>query len=259
LLETAASAVQTYAAETASVHHLFFFAFESYWLGPLPPYLERYLHRDAFRKWHEGYQDGFTQRTSEMIFGTNQFLHANPGAALLSLRCADLPSALESATTWEEHAAKAQQSKAHKMHWEYVGEAWVMLFDVARMFIITGGVGAFPILCQILDLERCIRMFKLVGLTWHSAASLDLQPPGWNWNNEYSCGNQEETVCMFAKLLCVLASPSAVEKAEVRAALPGPDSGATPLRERVLGVVCCIVPSARTMIADAARELGTCM
>ena len=124
---------------------------------------------------------------------------------------------------------------------------------------ITGGVGLFPILCRMLDLERCVRMFKLVGMAWHSAASMDLAPPGWAWNNETSCGNQEGTVCLYARLLCVLSFPSAVEISEVLATLPAPDSGADALRERVLGVAGYIVPSCRTFTADVARELGTCM
>jgi hypothetical protein len=101
-------------------------------------------------------------------------------------------------------------------------------------------------------------MFNLLGVTWHSAASMDLAPPGWAWNSDISCGNQEETVYLYAKLLCVLSSPSSVEKAEVLSSLPEPDSGANALRERVIGVSCFIVPSCRTMVANVARELGTC-
>ena len=118
-------------------------------------------------------------------------------------------------------------------------------------------LAAFPVLCRILDLDRCIRMFNLLGVTWHSAASMDLAPPGWAWNSEVSCGNQEETCCLYAKLLCVLSSPSSVEKAEVLSSLPGPNSGADSMRERVIGVVCFVVPSCRTMVATVARELGT--
>ena len=99
-------------------------------------------------------------------------------------------------------------------------------------------------------------MFNLVGMTWHSAASMNLVPPGWAWNTEISCGNQEETVCLYAKLMCVLSSPSSVEKVEVLSALPGPDSGTDAFRDRVLGAACFIVPSCRTMVADMARELG---
>ena len=167
----------------------------------------------------------------------NKFLYANPGAALLSLRCADVPSAIESATVWEQHALKAQQSKLHRITWEYAS--------------------VYPQMCQICDFDRCTRMFNLVGITWHSAASMNLLPPGYQWNTEASCGNQEETVCLYAKLMCVLSSPSSVEKVEVLSALPGPDSGTDAFRERLLGAMCFIVPSCRTMVADMARELGT--
>jgi hypothetical protein len=70
--------------------------------------------------WHKGYQDDFTHRPDEFHTAIH-FLYGNPGAALLSLRCADLPSALESAAGWEDHALKAQQSKSHYMSWEYAG------------------------------------------------------------------------------------------------------------------------------------------
>ena len=73
--------------------------------------------------WHKGYQDDFTHRKVEFFLGDDVFLYGNPGAALLSLRCADLPGALESATVWEDHALKAQQSKLHNMSWEYAGDA----------------------------------------------------------------------------------------------------------------------------------------
>ena len=99
-------------------------------------------------------------------------------------------------------------------------------------------------------------MFNLVGMTWHSAASMNLAIPGWAWNTESSCGNQEETVCLYAKLVCVLSSPSSVEKVEVLSALPGPGSGTDAFRERIIGAACFIVPSCRTMVADMARELG---
>ena len=99
-------------------------------------------------------------------------------------------------------------------------------------------------------------MFNLVGMNWHSAASMNLVPPGHQWNTEASCGNQEETVCLYAKLMCVLSSPSSVEKVEVLSALPGPDSCTDAFRERVVGATCFIVPSCRTMVADMARELG---
>ena len=100
-------------------------------------------------------------------------------------------------------------------------------------------------------------MFNLVGMTWQSAASMNLMPPGLAWNTEISCGNQEETVCLYAKLMCVLSSPSSVEKVEVLSALPGPDSGTDAFRECVIGATCFLVPSCRTMVADMARELGT--
>ena len=99
-------------------------------------------------------------------------------------------------------------------------------------------------------------MFNLVGMTWQSAASMNLLPLG-SWNTEASCGNQEETVCLYAKLMCVLSSPSSVEKVEVLSALPGPDSGTDAFRDSAIGSIGFIVPSCRTMVADMARELGT--
>jgi hypothetical protein len=92
-----------------------------HWLEPLLPFEALYLHRDGFMMWHKGYQDDFSHRLDELFSTTDQFLYANPGAALLSLRCADLPGALESAAVWEDHALKAQQSKSHHMSWEYAG------------------------------------------------------------------------------------------------------------------------------------------
>merc|ERR1711865_15886 len=85
---------------------------------------------------------------------------------------------------------------------------------------------------------------------------MNLAFSGWGWNTEISCGVQEETVCLYAKLVCVLSSPSSVEKVEILSALPGPDSGTDAFRERLLGAMCFIVPSCRTMVADMTRELG---
>jgi hypothetical protein len=97
-----------------------------HWLEPLLPLEAAHLHRNGFMLWHRGYQDDFTHRTSEFEYhGLNMFLHCNPGAALLSLRCSDLPSALESAAVWEHHAVKAQQSKLLPFPFggfEYAGE-----------------------------------------------------------------------------------------------------------------------------------------
>ena len=235
-LEVVATDFAIYNAKTQYAHYPFYYILISYWLEPLSPHEAAYLQRDAFMLWHTDYQDDFTQRYSEMRGGANKFLYGNPGAALLSLRCADVPSAIESATVWEEHALKAQQLKLHHITLEYAS--------------------VYPQMCQICDFDRCIRMFNLVGMTWQSAASMNLAFSGYQWNTEISCGNQEETVCLYAKLMCVLSSPSSVEKVEVLSALPGPDSGTVAFRERVLGAACFIVPSCRTMVADMARELG---
>ena len=235
-LEVVATDLAIYLAKTSYAHYPFYWAPISYWLEPLSPHESAALHRDVFKLWHTGYQDDFTQRTSEMAFGVNDFLYANPGAALLSLRCADVPSAIESATVWEEHAVKAQQSKSHHITWEYAT--------------------VYPQMCQICDFDRCSRMFNVVGMTWQSAASMNLAPQGYQWNTEASCGNQEVTVCLYAKLMCVLSSPSSVEKVEILSALPGPDSGTDAFRERAIGAAWFIVPSCRTMVADMARELG---
>ena len=109
---------------TVSMHTTLYWNPQSTWLAPLLPTEVRFFHRDAYMVWLEDYKSKFNQRVSEWptAFRYNSFLYANPGAALLSLRCADLPSALKSAAVWEEHAVKAQQSKAHHMSWEYGGD-----------------------------------------------------------------------------------------------------------------------------------------
>ena len=167
-LEVVATDFAIYMTKTKYAHYPFYWMAIPYWLEPLSPHEAAYLQRDAFMLWHTEYQDDFTQRASEMT-SDNLFLHANPGAALLSLRCADVPRAIESATVWEEHALKAQQSKLHLITWEYAT--------------------VYPQMCQICDFARCSRMFNVVGMTWQSAASMDLAPPGYRWNTEISCGN----------------------------------------------------------------------
>ena len=93
-----------------------------HWLEPLLPVEALYLHHDGFMMWHKGRKNDFIHRSGEFTPGMEQFLAANPGAALLSLRCADLPSALESATVWEDQVVKAQQLKMHHISWVFAGE-----------------------------------------------------------------------------------------------------------------------------------------